>query len=239
MSVSLKAILESIVGDLIEARYAADRAVAELAEHYRTDSNLRILSIPSLNISNVQVDFSFVFDSEAVEPSKGSLDNSQKEKVVKDAAVTLSETLLKMPAINQQFKTSTERKRFTMTLKNALTEHFASTMGKQEESPGSFNHNTIKTIGNVLSNNSIESIPTFEYAGLQSIIENLRVDLNVIPTAPLKFGTRVLVGSDSLSKVDPAVVSRISFSVDLSAKRWTEVYDDNASKKTSYVLTDE
>jgi hypothetical protein len=226
---SLKVLVESIARDLIEARFAADVATAELAEYYREHPSLRALSIPSLNISNVQVELRFLLE-ELPEGAGEDFEVSVEERI-KEASEALIGVVLRMPTVAERVGTLKLRE----ALVGTLSERLPTVLTPSERVPASHRLAAIEeTVIEALRAWDIGPIPDGQMEQLRS--EVAVIDAKFAAVSGPAGGPRILVDADSLAKVDPSTVSRVSFTMDLDRKRWVEAEGEDEWR---FLLTDE
>ena len=114
----LKLFVESIVTDLIEARFEADLKAAELAEVYRDHPALRQLNVPTLNISNVTVDLRVAFDDSAIGEADGP--SEAQERAITEAAVKLRTEVAALDSVKKTVKVPRQRAAFTNSVNAAV-----------------------------------------------------------------------------------------------------------------------
>ena len=216
MDTDLKGLVAGILDDLIDARFQADVTVSQLAEHYRADPKMRALSIPSLHISNVDVDLRFVFGEVEADGKSGS-------KAVDEAASnfsnSLADSILRMPVVGEAVKTVAERRKLKKTLADKVAVQIrAGDKTAPEERQAAIGGEVLKLLSGAKVRMSA--------AERKSIVaEVAAVDTKF--KAATRVGTparaRLITAPEVLSSVNPEAISRVSFSVDLSAKRWEAV----------------
>ena len=120
---NLRTLIESIVTDVINARYDADVQTANLAERYRDNEILRSFNIPSLNISNVSVDLRMAFDDQAIEEADGP--SEEQISAIATGATAITKYVMSLDAVKRKLADARIRNGFSRSLnseiKKALT----------------------------------------------------------------------------------------------------------------------
>jgi hypothetical protein len=229
MVASLRVLVESIARDLIDARFAADVAASELAERYREHPTLRAMNIPSLNITNVQVELAFLLE-DVPEDTEGEAEVPSEERM-KEASDNLIREVLRVPSVAERTANANLRN----ALVGTLSERLPTLMTPREGVPTSHRLAAIEeTITEALRARRIDQISSSEAEKLKSAIS--AIDARLIADARPTGLPRIIVNAESLHRVDPTAINRISFSVDLDRKRWVEV-EERDDRRT--VLSDE
>ncbi len=227
----LKLLVDSIVADLIDARFDADVRAAELAEHYRENESMRALSIPALNIKNVSIDLRFAFDDTPIEAAEGP--SAEQTKAVTEAAPSVRDELMKLPQVTETVTVDRQRSTLSRALLTALKNAMLQNV---DAKPADRSGAVTAEVANTLTKNGVAKLPAAEWDVLRNQIAKLEAAFGAAPKAAPKSLPGVVVGTEALSKVDPGAVSKLTFEVDLSKRRWTEVGDREAGKKS--VLSD-
>lgn len=230
---TLKLLVDSIIADLIDARFDADVRAAELAEHYQKHEILRALSVPALNIENVSIDLRFAFDDTPIEVAKGP--SEEQAKAVTDGAKVMRDELMKMSRVTEKVTVDRQRANLSRSLltvvKNAMLKNVDA---KASDRLAAVSAEVTKT----LAKSGVRNLPAAEQKLLRDQIARLESSFIAAPKAPPKSLPGVVVGSEALAKADPATVSTLSFQVDLAKRRWTDVGDDDEKGGRKAVLSD-
>ena len=230
---TLKLLVDSIIADLIDARFDADIRAAELAEHYQGHEILRALSVPALNIENVSIDLRFAFDDTPIEAATGP--SEEQVKVVADVSKTVRDELMKLPRVTERVTVDRQR----TSLSRALLTTVKNTMLKHVDAKAADRSAAVSAeITKTLAKSGVRNLPASEQKILRDQIARLEASFIAAPKAPPKSLPGVVVGTEALSKVDPATVSTLSFQVDLTERRWTDIGDGDGKDGTKAVLSD-
>mgnify|MGYP003144502190 CR=1 FL=1 len=216
MDTDLKGLVAGILDDLIDARFQADVTVSQLAEHYRADPKMRALSVPSLNISNVDVDLRFVF-------AETETDEKSSNKPVDEAATHLSsslaESILRMPSVGQTVKKVAERRKLKKTLAEKVSGQIrAGEKNAPDERQAAIGDEVLK----LLSSAKVR-ISAKERKSIVAEVAAIDARFKSATRVGTPTRARLITAPEALSSVNPEAISRVSFSVDLSAKRWETV----------------
>lgn len=225
----LKMLVESVVSDLVEARFEADVRAAELAEHYRNHEGLRGMRVPALNITNVSIELRFAFDDTPIEPADGPSD-AQKEAVAAKAAA-LRETVMATASVAERATSARARSTISRNLgvvaERAMQTGFAASPAERMASVELALETQLARTGVKLN--------AKEAASVKAAVAEMETAFAAAPKAPPKSMPKLIVGRDALSEAPEDRISSIAFDVDLSDARWTDM-DDGAGGVRS-VLT--
>ncbi len=231
MNTDLKALIGGVLGDLIDARFQADVAAAELAEHYRDHPHMRSFSIPTLNISSVDVDLRFVFSGQQAEEAgpggpggeTGADETAEAEKARK-VAESISEEVLRQPSVRKSLKEDAQRRE----LVDLLVERLSGTSAATRDEPAPARRQTLHDeLMKTLSSAKVEGLSDAEATRVHASIDRADARFSAAARAGKPASPRVLASSEALTSVNPETVSRISFTVDLSARRWVSGEDED------------
>lgn len=224
----LQALVQSIVTDLITARFEADVKVAELAELYRENPVLRSMDVPALNITNVSVDLRVAFDEGEITPSSGV--SATQKKAIADASTQLKADLSKVPSISQKLQ-GRQRAAFLTSLQGTARRTAENTI---TDSSAVRKRKLTQEVDRALAAKNIR----LTSAERRVVAGKLAAFENVVATAPKAPPTvpGVIVGAKALADIPPEKVSSIKFDVDLSGIRWAEVDDGEGNPQT--ILTE-
>jgi len=226
---SLQILIESIVADLIKARFTADAYAAQYAELYRNDPVLSTLNVPTLNISNVSVDLRVAFDDSPIaEPENPS---EEQTDAIKDAAEVLHGRMSTLESVTRKLTAARDRSTLARAVRTAAVR---TASARINSTPGSRRAAVSREVAGLLDDRGVK-LSASDRRTLSSELESFEVK---VASAPKTAATlpKVIVGAESLAKVDPATVSSIRFTVDLSAARWTAI--EGADGESDAVLTD-
>jgi hypothetical protein len=225
----LKLLVESIVTDLIEARFEADLKAAELAEVYRDHPALRQLNVPTLNISNVSVDLKVAFDDTTIEAATTA--SSAQEEAINEAATKLRSEVGDLGSVKRTVDDPRKKSALTRSLGNAVVRTAVANIAGQPDLRSAAVESEVRS---VLTRNSVR----LDEADSRKLRESIREFDKVVSSAP-KLPARVpgvLIGKEALADVRPELVTNIRFDIDLSSARWTEADSGDGSID---VLTEE
>ena len=226
----LKLIVESIVTDLVDARFEADVRAGELAELYRDNDSLRALHVPTLNIRNVSIDLKFAFDDTPIEPPPGPSD--EQVKAVAAAAELAVPKLLALSAVSRRV-TGRSRTTLARSLEGALNSTMIDNVGAAASDRSAAVERAVR---DQLSQQGISRLSAADRAAMLNQVVALEKALARAPKPKPTQLPGVIVASEALSKVDPGAVSTIHFEVDLAERRWREVADEDGPRT---ILTDD
>lgn len=233
MNSDLKTLVEGILDDLITARFQADVLTVEVSELYKAHPIMREMSIPSLNISSVDVDLRFIFSEELIDNPKE--ERPKKETISAEFAKSVGETVLSQPSVTKSLKTKGDRTKF----KNKLLADLAKTISsRMNEQPIDRQSNIKDELIKILNTSKIK----LSSSEIKNIHEAIAIsDLRYIVSAKKDTRSlpRVLVSPNSLTNIVPEAISRISFKVDLSGRRWQALEDEKSEDDVKFYLTDE
>lgn len=227
MNSELKALVEGVLNDLIEARLQADLTLADLAEHYRDHPGLSSMHLPALNISSVDVDLRFIVEQpEAAAETEESATNTSNSAAAADSFVKeIAEFTTHTPA----FAAGTIKKADREKLSESLTKK----LGVKVKS--------LNTSSPVVRRMVMEEelVEQFKKAKIEPNEEQRKEIKRAIAKADVRYAiaTRspklssplVKTTPEALAKAQPEAISRISFTVDLSPKRWLHNSDDDSA----------
>lgn len=226
---SLQILVESIVADLIKARHEADLVAAQLASHYRDNPTLRMLNVPTLNISNVSIDLRFAFDDSPIEAPKGPSDD--QKIAIAAAAAELHRTISTMKSVRDTITVARQRTAFFNKVKTvAIKMSSDNIMLSSEDRLGVVN----KEVKALFTSNQIR-LSAEDKRQLTTALNQLEATISTAPKAPAKV-PGIVVGSQALADLNPAFVSSVKFDIDLSSARWTAV--DGGDGEPDAVLTE-
>lgn len=224
MNSELKALVEGVLNDLIEARLQADLTLADLAEHYRDHPGLSNLHLPALNISSVDVDLRFIV--EQPEANSEAKESTTKSAVAADSfAKEVAEFTTHTPLFAAGAIKKTDR--------DKLSESLTKKLGVKVKS--------LSTSSPVVRRMVMEEelVDQFKKAKIEPNEEQRKEIKHAIAKADVRYAiaTRppklssplVKTTPDALAKAQPEAISRISFTVDLSPKRWIHSSDDDSA----------
>ncbi|WP_237058432.1 hypothetical protein [Microbulbifer sediminum] len=215
METDLKTLLEGVVEDLIDARFQADVAAAELAQHYRANPDLRTFSIPSLNISSVDVDLRFVFSQAESSPVGG--DNLSGVESVFEG---LSGSVLRMRPVADAVRNRADRDKLKKNLEARFMRVAKSDRSSRIEDRQSVMRDQIKK---ALSAAKVKDLSATDLKTIDRIVAATDTKLTAAEPRKRVVRPRVQTAPEVLSELNPDAISRISFSVDLTAQRWQEI----------------
>ena len=223
---SLRTLIESIVTDLINARYDADLQTANLAERYRDNEFLRSFNIPSLNISSVSVELRIAFDDQAIEEA----DTPSEEQIsaVDTGAKELTGLVMGLDPVKRKFTTARLRNGFSRSLIVELKKSLAETLSG---APRMRREKIQAVIQAGLSRNRIV-LNAADKKRLTQEIQKIEAVIASAPKAPPKSIPGVLVGIGVLSNIDPAAISSVKFEIDLNNARWNDVEEPGGAIKS-------
>ena len=223
---SLRTLIESIVTDLINARYDADLQTANLAERYRDNEFLRSFNIPSLNISSVSVELRIAFDDQAIEEA----DTPSEEQIsaVDTGAKELAGLVMGLDPVKRRFTTARLRNGFSRSLIVELKKSLAETLSG---APRMRREKIQAVIQAGLSRNRIV-LNAADKKRLTQEIQKIEAVIASAPKAPPKSIPGVLVGIGVLSNIDPAAISLVKFEIDLNNARWNDVEEPGGAIKS-------
>lgn len=216
MDTDLKGLVAGILDDLIDARFQADVTVSRLAEHYRADPKMRALSIPSLNISNVDVDLRFVFGEVEADDKSGS---KPVDEAASNFSNSLADSILRMPVVGETVKTAAVRRKLKKTLADKVAGQIrAGEKRTPEERQAAIGGEVLK----LLSSAKVK-ISAAERKSIVAEVAAVDTKFKAATRIGAPARARLITAPEALSSVNPEAISRVSFSVDLSAKRWEAV----------------
>jgi hypothetical protein len=225
---TVRALVEGILQDLIEARHTADLTAADLASRYRDNATLRHLTIPTLNVSTVSVDLRFVLSGESPEDVAGPKID------LDEAADNVAEVVLRAPSVTRAELSGRARSALSTRLSKAIEAELEARMAEPESETRVPVRDAILT---ALGASGIRRVPATEMREIDEAIGAIEARIDrATRRHPTPAG--IIVGPDTLSGVNPEMVSRLSFRVDLTPKRWIEV-EGSGADATSHILTDE
>lgn len=222
---NLKLLVESIVTDLVEARFEADVRAGELAAHYRDNAALRALNVPSLNISNVSVELRMVFDDTALAPADQPSEG--QATAIATASNQLRDSIMALDTVNSAAKTPAQKTALSRALVEGLKQ---SATGKIDASAAERKAALDEQVKTVLAKSRITLLPA-EQQALKLQLDRFDTSVVTAPKPPPKSVPQVLVGVQALSSARPEVISTIKFEVDLTEAHWTEVEDGSGGSK--------
>lgn len=234
MDTDLKGLVAGILDDLIDARFRADVTVADLAEHYRENPGMRALSIPALNISSVDVDLRFVFGEPEDEGEVG--ESLSPQEAAKSVAEGLSASVLRTPVVARTVRTRDERRK----LKKALADKVEkSARTSATLSPDERQAVLGTEIFKALRTAKVRNLSDQDRKTLEARIAEADTHFSAALRAGKTVRPRLVTAPETLASVNPEAISRISFTVDLSARRWQAVDSDADEGGLEHYLVDE
>lgn len=221
----LQTLVETIVSDLIEARFEADVRAAELAALYREHPVLRNLAVPTLNIANVSVALQVAFDEGAIEAYPGP--SEAQKKAVSEAAAILRDGIVALTSVTDTVSVPRQKAALSRGLVNRTTKAATDRLG---EPPGVLRAEVERQVNALLSANGVR----LNARDVKAAAEALDRFEQVVRAAPKPRANvpGLVVGAESLAKVPPEAVSTISFDVELSAASWVETADENGERRS-------
>lgn len=226
---TLRTLIESILTDVIEARFAGDVRTAELARIYRDDDTLRALPIPALNISGLTVDLRVAFDNTPIEEAEEPSD----EQIL--AVETTADEVRRLVMEFESVRGGDVPPRARGGLSRSLAVGVRNVLAEAIERPAARRSAVEEELERRLSRHGIH-LGEGERAAVREALDTLDVRLETIPKAPPRSLPRVIVGAESLKELDPAMVTSIRFEIDLEEGRWISV--DDGEGGTRSVLSD-
>jgi hypothetical protein len=215
----LKLLVESIVTDLISARFEADVKATELAQYYREHPTLRAMNVPTLNISSVSLKLNVLFDST---PIAASTEPSDEQKAaVRAVAGELRTTVMNLNSVS---KTVTASRAKTLLERNLALKLEEAALANLERAPEERVAKQQESIEAVLGESKV-SLTTAERKALAQRVQSLDVQLAAAPKPTPKSMPRVIVGAEQLSKVDPQLVNTLTLNIEMDRARWVDVED--------------
>lgn len=216
---SLQTLIQTIVTDLINARFEADVRVAELASLYRDYPEMRQLNVPALNISNVSVELRFAFDDQPLTPSESPSEG--QIKAISEGTAQLRQTVLRLDSVTGRLTTPQARNALGRTLSARLASVARETVAASPEDRRA----ALEAEASRLLQERQVSLSRAERSRLLEGIREIDTRITAAPKPPPQSVPGVLVGSEALSKVDPTRISTIRFDLQLDGVRWAEVED--------------
>jgi len=227
----LETLIASIVTDLINARFEADVTAAELAERYRDDATMRALNAPTLNIKNVSIDLRVAFDENPIEETDEQ--SEDQKKAIADGSAAVRDSIMKLAAVKNTIPGTPQRRALSRSLGAAVTKALSETL----RTTGRARRARIEgDLTKLLTQNRVRLSPA-DMKVLRREIDRAGARIATARRLPPKSVPGVMVGGESLAKLDPAAISSIRFDVDLSGKRWADVEDEDGTTRT--VLSDD
>lgn len=222
---SLQTLVQSIVTDLINARFEADVKAAELAEVYRDHPVLRNMAVPTLNISNVSVDLKVAFNEDAIEDDPGP--SEEQTKAVSEAASDLRTRVMEMKSVTDTVTVARQKSTLSRSLQTAAA---SAANANLKGSPKERQDAVDKEITKVLTANKVQ-LNAADRRALAAGLGKFDGVIASAPKAPPKV-PRIMVGAEALSKLGPERVTTISFDIDLSRQQWTDTADGQGGTRT-------
>lgn len=227
---TLRTLIESILIDVIDARFAGDVRAAELAQIYRDDETLRALPIPALNVSGLTVDLRVAFDDnpiqEAEEPSQ------EQVLAVEEAADRIRRLVMDFASV----RTGDVPPRARSGLSRSLNVGVRNVLAETIDRPTAARRRAVEEeLEGRLSSHSI-GLAEGEKEILRDALGELDMELETIPKPRPKSLPNVIVAAEALKQLDPAMVTSIHFEIDLDGGRWVSV--DDSEGGTRSVLSD-
>lgn len=222
----LQTLIESIVTDVINARFQADVLTAELAQHYRQNDTLRQLSVPALNITNLSVELRVAFDDTPIEPATEP--SPGQKTAIETGADALRTRLMGLSSVRSASVPARSRAGLSRSLNAAaLNAATASvTRGTVER------RRAIETaVNEVLAKNGI-SLGDEDRIALREELEKFDARVAAAPKPAATSVPGLIVGMDRLKELDPNVVSVVRFDIDLVESQWVEVEDADGGTTT-------
>lgn len=213
----LQVLVQSIITDLIQARFEADAKAAELAELYRDHPVLRNMRVPTLNISNVSVDLRVAFDDAPLAaPEEAS---KAQEEAIAAAAKALNARLVSLESVKPKF-TAAKQRSLTQKIKKAAKAEAANAEGLR----GTFLNTQVEAM---LKESKIK-LKASERSVLDTEMSVLEAS---IAAAPKLMGSvpGVVVEAAALEKLPPDSITSIKFEISLGDASWTSIADVDQS----------
>lgn len=211
----LQLFVESIVTDLIQARFEADLKAAELAEVYKDHPALRQLNVPTLNISNVSVDLRLAFDDTEIEAAAGA--SEAQEQAINEAAVKLRTEVSGLGSVKKSVTVPRQRTSVRNSVNNAAVR---SARANVAASPTVRSSAVEKDVRTVLTRNKVK-LTAADSRKLALAVKDFDKAVAAAPKPPPQV-PKLIVGKQALAEVNPELVTSIRFDIDLSTARWTE-----------------
>lgn len=223
---TLQMLIESILTDVINARFQGDVRAAELAELYREDETLRALPIPALNISGLTVDLRVAFDDtpieEAAEPGE------EQVQAIEEAADSVRRLIMDFDSVSGGPLPPRARGGLSRSLNVAVKNVLLETLQR----PTAARRRAVEAeLERRLSPHSID-IAEAERAALREALDELDARLEKVPRPPPTSLPKVIVGAEALRQIDPAMVTSIRFEIDLEEGRWISVDDEEGGTRS-------
>ena len=226
---NLQTLVESIVTDLISARFEADVKSAELAEHYREHPILRTMAVPTLNISNVTVDLRVAFDEGKIEAEPGP--SEAQKRAVSQASSELRTSILSLKSVSDKVTVARQKSALSRSLQSRTAKIATE---KLAESPTTRRAEVEKQINELLSANRVN----LSAADKKKVAVELSKFEQTVAAAPKASPSvpDLLIGAEKLATIPPEAVTSIKFDIDLAESRWVETTDSAGNVHS--ILTD-
>lgn len=211
----LQVVIGSIVNDVIQARFEADVYAAELSEQYRDSPGMRGMTAPRLNISNLSVELRMVFDEAPVELATEPSD--AQHSAVASAADDLRKAVLSLQSA--EMVPARSKSAFSRALNAraaaAATSHLASSSAVRR---AAIDGSMIEVLAKYRVKLSEDDRQT-----LSRELDLATAEISRAPGRSPKSVPGILIGKETLSEVDPSLVSVIKFDVELTDNDWVDV----------------